>query len=178
MADLAMILASVMVVSLVAFVGIIFVGLKEAFLKRILMALVGFASGSLIGGAFIHLLPEAVEKTGQGIFYYAIAGIYFFTSILRTPLVARPTTKVTPINPPIMPPITCSPTQPRTPPHLVKAGATMKNVPMIKPATAADSTETESIETVTNNGFLKHLSYPMSFAVTSKTTLAAAKPRK
>jgi zinc and cadmium transporter len=52
-----------------AFVGIIFVGLKEALLKRILMALVGFASGALIGGAFIHLLPEALEKTGLGIFY-------------------------------------------------------------------------------------------------------------
>ena len=78
MADLAIILSSVTAVSLVAFVGIIFVGLKEAFLKSILMALVGFASGSLIGGAFIHLLPEAVEKTGQDIFYYAIAGIIFF----------------------------------------------------------------------------------------------------
>jgi zinc and cadmium transporter len=78
MADLAIILSSVTVVSLVAFVGIIFVGLKEAFLKRILMALVGFASGSLIGGAFIHLLPEAVETTGEGTFYYAIAGIILF----------------------------------------------------------------------------------------------------
>jgi zinc and cadmium transporter len=78
MADLAIILSSVTVVSLVAFVGIFFAGLKEAFLKRILMALVGFASGSLIGGAFIHLLPEAMEKTGQGIFHYAIAGIIFF----------------------------------------------------------------------------------------------------
>lgn len=78
MTDLPIILSSVTAVSLIAFVGIIFIGLKEAFLKRILMALVGFASGSLIGGAFIHLLPEAVEKTGQGIFYYATAGIIFF----------------------------------------------------------------------------------------------------
>jgi hypothetical protein len=62
MAKLAIILSSVTVVNLVAFVSIIFVGPKEAFLKRILMTLVGFASGSLIGGAFIHLLPEAVEK--------------------------------------------------------------------------------------------------------------------
>jgi zinc and cadmium transporter len=65
-------------VSLVAFVSIIFVGLKEAFLKRILMALVDFNSGSLIGGGFIHLLPEAVEITDQGVIYYAIAGIILF----------------------------------------------------------------------------------------------------
>ncbi len=78
MADLIVILASVTVVSLVAFVGILFIGLKEAFLKRILMALVGFASGSLIGGAFIHLLPEALEEASQAIFYYVIIGIVFF----------------------------------------------------------------------------------------------------
>jgi len=77
-ADLIVVLASVTVVSLVAFVGILFIGLKEAFLKRIVMALVGFASGSLIGGAFIHLLPESLEETGQVAFYYVIIGIVFF----------------------------------------------------------------------------------------------------
>ena len=41
-------------------------------------ALVGFASGSLIGGAFIHLLPESLEETGQTMFYYVIVGIVFF----------------------------------------------------------------------------------------------------
>ena len=78
MADLIVILASVTVVSLVAFIGILFIGLKEVFLRRILMALVGFASGSLIGGAFIHLLPESLEGTGHAIFYYVIVGIVFF----------------------------------------------------------------------------------------------------
>lgn len=78
MADLIVILGSVTVVSLIAFIGILFIGLKEAFLRRILMALVGFASGSLIGGAFIHLLPESLEETGQVIFYYVIVGIVFF----------------------------------------------------------------------------------------------------
>jgi len=43
-----------------------------------LTALVGFASGSLIGGAFIHLLPESLEETGQTMFYYVIVGIVFF----------------------------------------------------------------------------------------------------
>ena len=78
MADLIVILASVTVVSLISLIGIFFIGLKEAFLRRILMALVGFASGSLIGGAFIHLLPEALEETGQAIFYYVIVGIVLF----------------------------------------------------------------------------------------------------
>jgi len=87
MNDLILILASVTAVSLVAFIGILFVGLKEAVIGRILMALVGFASGSLIGGAFFHLLPEALtqalasetlERTVQGTLQLVIAGIIFF----------------------------------------------------------------------------------------------------
>ena len=77
MADLFLILASVTIVSFVSFVGIIFVGLKEAIIGRILMALVGFASGSLIGAAFFDLIPEAAES-GQAIWPYIVAGILFF----------------------------------------------------------------------------------------------------
>jgi len=76
--ELIVILASVIVVSLLSLIGILFVGMKEAFMGRILMALVGFSSGSLIGAAFIDLLPEALEETGQVIFYYVIVGIVFF----------------------------------------------------------------------------------------------------
>lgn len=78
MSDLIVILAAVTTVSLIAFMGILFIGLKEAFLRRFLMALVSFASGSLIGGAFFHLLPEASVKTGQGMWQYVVAGIVFF----------------------------------------------------------------------------------------------------
>jgi zinc and cadmium transporter len=78
MSDLIVILAAVTTVSLIAFMGILFIGLKEAFLRRFLMALVSFASGSLIGGAFFHLLPEASAKTGQGMWQYVVTGIVFF----------------------------------------------------------------------------------------------------
>ncbi|MCS7115303.1 MAG: ZIP family metal transporter [Nitrososphaerota archaeon] len=82
MYELIVILASVIVVSLVAFVGIIFVGLNEGLLKNITTTLVGFASGTLLGGAFFHLLPEALTSEGDStiIFGYVIAGIVaFFT---------------------------------------------------------------------------------------------------
>jgi len=78
MSDLILILTSVTLVSLLSLIGILFIGLKEAFLKRILTGLVGFASGSLIGGAFFHLLPEALEEGGQAIFYYVVVGIILF----------------------------------------------------------------------------------------------------
>lgn len=78
MNDLIAILASVTVVSLIAFIGIFFIGLKEELLKRILTALIGFASGNLLGGALLHLLPEAVETTQSATFYYVILGIVSF----------------------------------------------------------------------------------------------------
>jgi len=77
MTDLILILASVTVVSMVSFIGILFVGLKEAIMGRILMALVGFASGSLIGAVFFDLIPEAAES-GQAIWLYIVVGIVFF----------------------------------------------------------------------------------------------------
>lgn len=41
-----------------------FLPLKKEKLKKILLFLVSFAAGGLLGGAFLHLLPEAVEETG------------------------------------------------------------------------------------------------------------------
>jgi len=78
MANLLIILAAVSIVSLLSFTGILFIGLKKAFLNRILTALIGFASGSLIGSAFFHLIPEALEDGGQTTFYFVITGIMFF----------------------------------------------------------------------------------------------------
>jgi zinc and cadmium transporter len=76
-ADLLLILASVTAVSLVSFIGVFFIGLKEAVLGKILMALVGFASGSLIGAVFFNLIPEAAES-GQAVWLYVVAGILIF----------------------------------------------------------------------------------------------------
>jgi len=79
MNDLIVILASVTSISLVAFIGILFIGLKENLLRRALMALVGFASGTLLGGALLHLLPEVSAKMDETtMFYYVILGIVSF----------------------------------------------------------------------------------------------------
>lgn len=83
------ILASVTAVSFVSFVGVIFVGLKEKLLRRVLMGLVGFASGTLLGGAFINLLPEALAQaslpdsnvTVATTFYFVVLGIVVFFAV-------------------------------------------------------------------------------------------------
>jgi len=55
---------SVVVVSLIAFVGIVTFSVKEEKLGKILLYLVSFAAGGLLGGAFLHLLPEVVSEYG------------------------------------------------------------------------------------------------------------------
>ena len=58
---------SVVLVSLVSLIGVFFISLDEARLKKILLFMVSFAVGALFGDTFIHLLPEAYEKIGGGL---------------------------------------------------------------------------------------------------------------
>lgn len=55
---------SVLLVSLISFVGLFTFPMKERTLEKILLFLVSFSAGALFGDAFIHLLPEAVEAQG------------------------------------------------------------------------------------------------------------------
>ena len=50
------------IISLVSLVGILFLLIKKKILNKILILLVGFSAGALIGGAFLHLIPEAAES--------------------------------------------------------------------------------------------------------------------
>jgi len=72
-------IASVIIVSLVSFIGVLTLAVKEITLKRALLYFVGFSAGALLGDAFIHLLPEAVEGAGFGteISLYVLTGIVF-----------------------------------------------------------------------------------------------------
>lgn len=76
---LVWILASTFIVCLISLVGIITLAIKENLLHKILFCLIGFSAGALIGGAFLHLLPEALEKSQSIIvFYYLILGLVLF----------------------------------------------------------------------------------------------------
>lgn len=54
-------IGSVLVVSLVAFFGLLTLSLREATLRKYVFLLVSLAVGALLGDAFIHLIPEAFE---------------------------------------------------------------------------------------------------------------------
>ncbi|UZE94081.1 MAG: ZIP family metal transporter [Candidatus Pacearchaeota archaeon] len=72
------ILISVIIVSLIAFVGIFFLAFKEKFLKKILILFIALASGALLGGAFFHLIPESLELGIGKVSLYIIGGILIF----------------------------------------------------------------------------------------------------
>ena len=73
-------LLSVLIVSLTSLMGIVTFSVKESMLRDVLLYLVSFSAGALFGDAFIHLIPEAVEKNGFGlnISIYILSGILSF----------------------------------------------------------------------------------------------------
>ena len=78
------ILGSTLLISLIAFAGALTLFLKEKLLNKILLILVSLSAGALIGGAFLHLLPEAILKVGAdadallNIFLYLLLGFCMF----------------------------------------------------------------------------------------------------
>ncbi|NWG09284.1 MAG: ZIP family metal transporter [Nitrososphaerales archaeon] len=82
MSDLVLILISTFLVSLVSFIGVFFLSLNEKILSRLLLTLVAFASGALLGGAFLHLLPESFAS-GSTWSFATLSGILLFFIIER-----------------------------------------------------------------------------------------------
>ena len=65
-------------VSLISFIGVLTLSVSLDVIKKMLLCMVSFSAGGLLGGAFIHLLPETVEEMGFGIdvSLYVLLGIF------------------------------------------------------------------------------------------------------
>jgi len=70
-------------VSLLSLVGLAFVSVDEAKLKRIIFFMVSLAVGGLFGDAFIHLLPESFERLASKLqaSVLVLAGIFAFFAL-------------------------------------------------------------------------------------------------
>jgi zinc and cadmium transporter len=71
---------SVVLVGLVSFIGVFSLAIKESVLKKYIGCFIGLAIGALLGGAFVHIIPEAFES-GIGehnVSLLIIAGILVF----------------------------------------------------------------------------------------------------
>ncbi len=64
MSDLLYAILAVAVVSLLSLVGVFAISLRETTLDRILFVLLSFSAGSILGAAYLDLLPETVELFG------------------------------------------------------------------------------------------------------------------
>ncbi|MCB4756293.1 MAG: ZIP family metal transporter [Elusimicrobia bacterium] len=71
------IIAATLIVGLVSLVGIIFVTLKLD-IKKITFYLVSLASGTMLGGAFLDLIPEALSFNSPYTLSWVSGGVFLF----------------------------------------------------------------------------------------------------
>jgi zinc and cadmium transporter len=83
MSTLAWIVSSGLLMSAIALVGSVTLVLPEATLRRIILPLVAFSAGSLIGGAFFHMIPAGLNAYGSdtGFFAWILAGFAVFFAL-------------------------------------------------------------------------------------------------
>ncbi len=69
-----------LLMSAIALTGSLTVLLKESTLKKLILPMVAFSSGSLIGGALFHMLPAAIEHMGNTVvlFVWVAFGFLMF----------------------------------------------------------------------------------------------------
>lgn len=73
------ILVSTLTISIFSLAGVFTLVMKEEQVKRGLLLLVGFSAGALVGGAFLHLLPEALKQLSvESAFLYTLLGFSLF----------------------------------------------------------------------------------------------------
>jgi len=69
-------LVSVILISLISFIGVFAFLIKEDLLKKIIMYLVSFSIGTMLGASFLHLIKEALEMS-ENVLIYVIVGFLF-----------------------------------------------------------------------------------------------------
>lgn len=88
MPTLLLIILATTIISLGSLVGVLTLAIKKTELHRFLILLISISAGTLMGGAFLHLLPEAVELTSPSsalsltllsfIGFYVIENLFFW----------------------------------------------------------------------------------------------------
>lgn len=81
MSTLSYIIISSFLISSGALIGIFSLAAKKEWLDKILLFLVSLSAGTLMGGAFLHLIPQALEKLSSSNLFSLILGsfiLFFF----------------------------------------------------------------------------------------------------
>lgn len=80
MERLIYIIASTFFISLASLIGVFTISIKEKILSKFLLSFISLSAGALMGGAFLHLLPEASEKLNSESMYLIVLlsfGLFF-----------------------------------------------------------------------------------------------------
>lgn len=76
---LELILLATIGISLVSLVGVLFISPKKRLGDKLLMSLVSLAAGTLLGAAFLDLMPEALElSASSSVLHFSLFGILVF----------------------------------------------------------------------------------------------------
>ncbi len=76
------IVGAALVVGLISLAGVLVLPFKQKTMDRLLFMLIAFATGTLLGAAFLDLLPEASEELPvSSVFLYALVGILAFFAL-------------------------------------------------------------------------------------------------
>lgn len=69
--------------SVLALVGVVTLALPERYLRRLLLPLVALAAGTLLGGAFFHMIPAALAADGGlvSLFFWVLLGFSVFLAL-------------------------------------------------------------------------------------------------
>ncbi len=81
MNELIYIIGATVIVSLISFIGVLTLVMNKKFLEKSILVLVALSAGALMGGAFLHLIPEAFDSfLGESVFLYVLIGfiVFFF----------------------------------------------------------------------------------------------------
>lgn len=80
MNTLGWILLSTFSMSLISFVGVFALYLKEKSLQAITLPLVSMSAGALLGGAILHMIPESIEEIGnyEAVWIWVLVGFSLF----------------------------------------------------------------------------------------------------
>ncbi len=76
-------LASVFIISLISFVGVLALAIEQKRLHKLLLYLVSFSAGALLGDVFIHLIPQLIKEDNFTLktSFLALGGIVIFFTI-------------------------------------------------------------------------------------------------
>ena len=83
MAILLMIILASFAITLCVWAAVLFLMFKKEILEKILMFLVSLSAGALMGGAFLHLLPEAAEELESELLFGVFLASFVFFFLLE-----------------------------------------------------------------------------------------------